>query len=102
MALMVRFRAFGRYIYAIGGSEIACNRLGIPVARTKFLIYVLIGLMAGITGIVHGSQARDSNPFDLVGSELNVIPAVVLAGTRLSACHGTFFGTLIGVVLVTI
>src|SRR5260221_3304537 len=102
MALMVRFRAFGRYIYAIGGSEIACNRLGIPVARTKFLIYVLIGLMAGITGIVHGSQARVPNPFHLVGTELNVLAAVLLGATRLSGGHGTVFGTLIGVFLVTI
>jgi simple sugar transport system permease protein len=102
IALMVRFTAFGRYIYAIGGSEIACSRLGIPVARTKFLIYVLIGLMAGITGIVHGSQARVANPFDLVGSELNVIAAVVLGGTRITGGHGTVFGTIVGVSLVTI
>jgi simple sugar transport system permease protein len=102
IALMVRFTAFGRYIYAIGGSEIACSRLGIPVARTKFLIYVLIGVMAGITGIVHSSQARVANPFDLVGSELNVIAAVVLGGTRITGGHGTVFGTIVGVFLVTI
>src|SRR5260221_5642660 len=97
MALMVRFRAFGRYIYAIGGSEIACNRLGIPVARTKFLIYVLIGLMAGITGIVHGSDARVANPFDLVSSELIVNAAAVLRCTRLSRGHGTGLADLVGV-----
>src|SRR5258708_23808814 len=84
------------------GREMGVRCLGFPVARTKFLIYVLIGLMAGITGIVHGSQARVANPFDLVGSELNVIAAVVLGGTRISGGHGTVFGTLIGVFLVTI
>ena len=102
IALLVRFTAFGRYVYAIGGSEIACSRLGIPVARTKFLIYVLIGLMAGVTGIVHSSQARVANPFDLVGSELNVIAAVVLGGTRITGGHGTVFGTILGVFLVTV
>jgi simple sugar transport system permease protein len=58
--------------------------------------------MAGVTGIVHSSQARVANPFDLVGTELNVIAAVVLGGTRITGGHGTVFGTLLGVFLVTI
>src|SRR5271157_4535544 len=77
VAVLLRYTALGRFIYALGGSEVASSRLGIPVARTKLFIYVLIGLIAGITGIVHSSQARVANPFDLVGSELNVIAAVV-------------------------
>jgi simple sugar transport system permease protein len=101
VAVLVRFTMLGRSIYAIGGSELASTRLGIPVVKVKFFVYVLIGLIAGVTGIVHGSQARDANPFDLVGSELNVLAAVVLGGTRITGGHGTVFGTLVGVFLVT-
>jgi simple sugar transport system permease protein len=102
VVLLLRYTMMGRFIYALGGSEMASVRLGIPVARTKFFIYVLIGLIAGITGIVHSSQARVANPFDLVGSELNVIAAVVLGGARITGGRGSVLGTLIGVSLVTI
>jgi simple sugar transport system permease protein len=102
VAVLLRYTAVGRFIYALGGSEVASSRLGIPVARTKLFIYVLIGLIAGITGIVHSSQARVANPFDLVGSELNVIAAVVLGGARITGGRGGVFGTILGVSLVTI
>ena len=102
VAVMLRSTALGRFIYALGGSPVASSRLGIPVARTKLFIYVLIGLIAGIAGIVHSSQARVANPFDLVGSELNVIAAVVLGGARITGGRGSVFGTMIGVALVTI
>jgi simple sugar transport system permease protein len=102
VAALLRFTVVGRFIYALGGSEVASSRLGIPVARTKLFIYVLIGLIAGITGIVHSSQARVANPFDLVGSELNVIAAVVLGGARITGGRGGIFGTFLGVFLVTI
>jgi simple sugar transport system permease protein len=101
IALLVRFTMLGRSIYAIGGSELASIRLGLPVVKIKFFIYVLIGLIAGITGIVHSSQARVANPFDLVGTELNVLAAVVLGGTRITGGRGSVFGTLVGVFLVT-
>jgi simple sugar transport system permease protein len=101
IAVLVRLTMLGRWIYAIGGSELASIRLGLPVVKVKFFIYVLIGLIAGITGIVHSSQARVANPFDLVGSELNVLAAVVLGGTRITGGRGSVFGTLVGVFLVT-
>jgi simple sugar transport system permease protein len=100
--VLLRFTAIGRFIYGLGGSEVASSRLGIPVARTKLFIYVFIGLIAGMTGIVHSSQARVANPFDLVGSELNVIAAVVLGGARITGGRGGVFGTFLGVSLVTI
>jgi simple sugar transport system permease protein len=102
IAVLLRYTVLGRFIYALGGSEVASSRLGIPVGRTKLFIYVLIGLIAGITGIVHSSQARVANPFDLVGSELNVIAAVVLGGARITGGRGGVFGTILGVSLVTI
>ncbi|MBV9672833.1 MAG: ABC transporter permease, partial [Verrucomicrobia bacterium] len=102
VAVLVRYTMLGRSIYAIGGSEVASERLGIPVARVRFFVYVAIGIIAGIAGIVHGSQIRVANPFDLVGTELNVLAAVVLGGARITGGRGSVFGTLMGVFLVTI
>jgi len=76
--LLLRFTMIGRNIYAIGGSREAAERAGINVIRTQFFIYGFVGMLAGIGGIIHGAHYKQGNPFDLVGTELNTIAAVVL------------------------
>lgn len=93
---------FGRAVYAIGGAPESARRIGIDVARTQFLVYVYVGAMAGLAGIIHASTARIANPFDLVGLELSVIAAVVLGGARLTGGVGTLTGTLLGVALIVL
>lgn len=92
----------GRAIYAIGGAPESARRIGIDVRRTQFFIYVFVGALAGLAGIIHASMARISNPFDLVGLELSVIAAVVLGGARLTGGVGTLTGTLLGVALIVL
>lgn len=92
----------GRNIFAIGGSIESARRIGIPVRRTQYFVYVYVGVISGIAGIVHASLARVANPFDLVGLELSVIAAVVLGGARLSGGTGTITGTLLGVALIVV
>ncbi len=100
-ALILGFTMFGRKIYAIGGSEDAAERIGIDIRRMKVVIYVLAGGIAGLAGVTHLTLARIANPFDLVGTELNVIAAVVLGGARITGGHGTVSGTIIGVLVIT-
>lgn len=92
----------GRSIYAIGGSQESARRIGINVQRTQFFIYVYVGALAGLAGIIHGSVGRMADPFSLVGLELSVIAAVVLGGARLIGGYGTITGTLLGVVLIVL
>ncbi len=92
----------GRAIFAIGGSEESARRIGIPVRATQLFVYVYVGMLAGLAGIIHASMARVSNPFDLVGLELSVIAAVVLGGARLAGGYGTLTGTLLGVALIVL
>ncbi len=92
----------GRSIYAIGGSEESARRIGIGVRRTQMFVYIYVGALAGLAGIVHASMARIANPFDLVGLELSVIAAVVLGGARLAGGYGTLTGTLLGVALIVL
>ncbi|MEM7491118.1 MAG: ABC transporter permease [Pseudomonadota bacterium] len=92
----------GRAIYAIGGAPESARRIGIDVKRTQMFIYVYVGALAGLAGIMHGSLARISNPQDLVGLELSVIAAVVLGGARLTGGVGTLTGTLLGVALIVL
>jgi simple sugar transport system permease protein len=92
----------GRSIFAIGGSLESARRIGINVRGTQFLIYLYVGALAGLAGIIHSSMARVANPFDLVGLELSVIAAVVLGGARLNGGYGTLTGTLLGVALIVL
>ncbi len=92
----------GRAIYAVGGSPESARRVGIDVRATQFFVYVYVGALAGLAGIIHASTARIANPFDLVGLELSVIAAVVLGGARLMGGYGTLTGTLLGVALIVL
>ena len=92
----------GRAIFAMGGSMESARRIGIGVRATQFFVYVYVGMLAGLAGIIHASMARVANPFDLVGLELSVIAAVVLGGARLAGGYGTLTGTLLGVALIVL
>ena len=92
----------GRYIYAIGGSVESARRIGINVKWIQFFVYVYVGALAGLAGIIYGSVGRMADPFSLVGLELSVIAAVVLGGARLIGGYGTLTGTLLGVALIVI
>ena len=102
MGILLRGTVWGRKVYALGGSELAAQRLGISVVRIKLAVYVLAGMLAGLAGVLHAAEVRTANPFDIVGTELNVIAAVVLGGARITGGHGTVWGTLLGVALVTV
>ena len=92
----------GRAIFAIGGSVESARRIGVKVRTTQAFVYVYVGALAGLAGIIHASMARVANPFDLVGLELSVIAAVVLGGARLAGGYGTLTGTLLGVALIVL
>jgi simple sugar transport system permease protein len=102
MAVLLRATVWGRKVYALGGSELAAQRLGISVVRIKLAVYVLAGTLAGLAGVLHAAEVRTANPFDIVGTEMNVIAAVVLGGARVTGGYGTVWGTLLGVALVTV
>jgi simple sugar transport system permease protein len=92
----------GRAVYAMGGSLAIAERLGYNLRSVHLFVFGYTGLLAGIAGILHVSNNRIANPFDLVGSELDVIAAVILGGARITGGSGTVVGTLLGVVLVTL
>jgi simple sugar transport system permease protein len=92
----------GRAVYAMGGNLAIAGRLGYDLRALHVFVFGYAGLLAGVAGIVHVSSNRLANPFDLVGSELDVIAAVILGGARINGGSGTVAGTLLGVVLVTL
>lgn len=92
---------FGRRTVAIGDNETAARYAGIPVARTRFLVYGLSGVLAGL-GALMISSYMGSASHSTTGKmwELDAIAAVVIGGTRMSGGRGTVLGTVVGVVLL--
>jgi len=100
--LLLTRTLMGRAVFAVGGSSAIAQRLGFSVRTVQLFVFGTAGLIAGLGGMVHGSLNRLANPSDLVGTELDVIAAVVLGGARVSGGSGTVLGALLGVVLVVL
>lgn len=101
-AFLLRRTMFGRGIYAMGGDLEGARRAGFPVVRLQIMLYVLVGAIAAVGGLIHVVLGRSANPQDLVGTELDVIAAVVLGGASIFGGRGTVTGTVLGVLLVQI
>ena len=100
VSLLLIRTIFGRSVYALGGGIEPTRRLGISIKRTQAKIYMLVGGLSGLAGILYTSLQRKANPYDLAGSELDVIAAVVLGGASIMGGYGTVFGTVLGVLFI--
>jgi ribose transport system permease protein len=88
---------FFRQLYYIGSNPKAAHLSGINVERLQILSFTLMGLIAGLAGIVYASRIATATSTVGVGSELQAITAVILGGASLSGGKGTIWGALIGV-----
>jgi simple sugar transport system permease protein len=96
---VLHYTRFGRTVYAIGGSEQSARLMGLPVGRTKFLIYLISGTGAGVAGVLFASYTQSGNPLAGLGMELQAIAAVVIGGTILTGGSGYVLGSLAGVLV---
>lgn len=93
---------FGQALFALGGSENAAVLMGLPVARTKLIVYTLSGLLSGTAGMLNASRLMSGVTNIGVGYELTAIAAVVIGGTLLTGGAGSVLGTASGVVLLAV
>lgn len=100
--ILLKYTMLGRGIYALGGSRESAERAGFNIRKIEFTIYGFVGLLSGIAGVTFGSLMRQANPFSIVGTELDVIAAVVLGGASITGGRGSVIGALLGVLLITV
>ena len=98
--LLAHYTKFGRYVYAVGGDETSARLMGLPIARTKILLYALSGFCSALAGLVYAFYTQSGNPASCVGLELDAIAAAVIGGTLLSGGAGFMAGTLMGVLIL--
>jgi ribose transport system permease protein len=101
MAVVLRRTTFGTHTFAIGSNEATARLCGVPVARTKVLLYMVGGLFAGLAGVIQFGRISAGDPTAALGMELNVIAAVVIGGGSLSGGEGRIFGSLVGALMMT-
>ncbi|TFE36803.1 ABC transporter permease [Paraburkholderia dipogonis] len=98
--VVLRYTPYGRYVYAVGGSERAAKTSGVSTRTVIALTYVISGALAGMAGLILTARTTAALPQAGVGYELDAIAAVVIGGTSLSGGRGTLFGTLVGALII--
>ena len=96
---LAHFTRFGRTVYAIGGSEESALLMGLPVGRTKVLIYTLNGFLSALAGIVYSIYLLSGFGLNALNLEMDAIASVVIGGTLLDGGVGYVFGTMFGVLI---
>jgi ribose/xylose/arabinose/galactoside ABC-type transport system permease subunit len=101
-ALIFNQTVFGREVRAVGGGERVALLSGINVARVKFGVFLLCGLLGGIAGLLQSARTMAATAQLAQGLELDVIAAVVVGGTPLTGGMGRIRGTILGVLIIAI
>jgi ribose transport system permease protein len=100
LTLLLRRTTFGFNVYAIGANETAAALAGVPVRRTRTLLFGLSGFFSGLTGIL--LLGYTGNVFIGAGDQymLPSIIAVVIGGTSLAGGSGGYVGTMAGAIVL--
>lgn len=92
---------FGRHIYAIGGNQEAANLSGINIKRNVLYIFIIMGALSAIGGIILTSRLNAGTISAGDMYEMDAIASVVIGGTSLMGGVGTIIGSLLGALIMT-
>jgi D-xylose transport system permease protein len=90
----------GRSLYAIGSNERAAFWAGISIKKTTILVYSIMGLLAGLAGLLLSARLNSADPNAGQLFELDAIAAVVIGGTSLKGGRGTIIGSFVGALTI--
>ena len=91
---------YGRGLYAIGGNEVSALRAGFNVWSIKFLLYVGVGMVSSLAGLIRVCMMTQAHPTNMLGMEMMIIAGVVLGGTAITGGAGTLTGCMLGTILI--
>ena len=92
---------FGRHLFAIGGNPDAARLYGIDVRRNTFVLFIVMGVMTAVAGIVFTSRLNAATTSAGQNAELDAIAAAVIGGTSLMGGEGTIYGAIVGALVMT-
>ncbi len=98
--ILLHRTSFGRGVFAIGNNPTAALFSGIRVARVRFALFLLTGLMSGIAAVCLTSRLGSTRPSIAMGMELEVVTMVVLGGVSILGGSGSIAGVVIAAVIM--
>lgn len=99
---IMKYTAFGRSIYAIGGNQESARLSGINVEKVKTLVFVISSMLCGVAGLLLTSKVRSGDPTCANGWEMDTIAGAIIGGTNMMGGEGKLGGTIIGLLFVGI
>ncbi|GAB2927737.1 galactofuranose ABC transporter, permease protein YjfF [Nonomuraea sp. N2-4H] len=99
-AYVLHYTRFGRSVYATGGNEQSAILMGLPVGRTKIMVYTISGFCSALGGVLLTFYMLSGYGQHAAGMELDAIAAVVIGGTLLTGGSGFLLGTVLGVLVL--
>lgn len=93
---VMRNAIIGRHVYALGGNRAAAKLSGVKDQRVTFLVFVNMGVLAALAGIVYAARLNAGVPQAGTNFELEAIAAAFIGGASMSGGVGTVFGAIIG------
>jgi ribose transport system permease protein len=100
--LILQNTGFGRIIYGLGGNVEAVYLSGVSVRKYTFIIYMVCGFFAAAASVLLTARVANGHPNNGGGMEMDAIAAAVLGGTSIYGGVGNVWGTLVGVLTMTI
>jgi putative multiple sugar transport system permease protein len=91
---------FGRHIYAIGGNRHAAELSGIKTRRVDFWLFVNMGFLAALAGLIFTARLNLAGPKAGDGFELEAISAAFIGGAAVQGGVGTIGGAIIGGLII--
>ncbi|WP_421723134.1 ABC transporter permease [Bauldia sp.] len=98
---VMRYRPFGRKVYAVGGNAEVARLAGHNVRAIKFTCFIISGVLGTVSGILLASRLGSAVHLSGLGFEFQVVAAVVLGGVSLSGGVGSLFGVALGVLILS-
>ena len=100
--LVMRRAAFGRHAAAVGSNDQVARYSSVNVNRVRMLTYVFLGVLVGVATIMYVPRLGSASPSTGVLWELEAIAAVIIGGTMLKGGFGRVWGTVIGVLILSL
>ncbi|SMO41049.1 ABC transporter permease [Paracoccus laeviglucosivorans] len=100
--LMMRHSRFGRHVEAIGSNDRVAKYSAIDVGRVKLMTYLLLGLLVGLATVLYVPRLGSASGSTGVLWELEAIAAVIIGGTALKGGTGRVWGTVVGVLILSL
>lgn len=102
VGILLRYTAFGRSVYAVGGNPRAASLSGVSAARTKLKCFILAGSLVALGGLAIAARLASAKPDAAPTLTLDAIAAVIIGGTSLMGGRGSVARTALGVALIAV